>query len=107
MTGEYCCDFVCGVAGECDREAFRDCVGCDFEYECEFCAHSSDCQFKEEEIDNMKNPIPEDDKEKRMLVKPLSEDVERYPISDARIMFDSEKQRDEFKALLEKEGEQK
>ena len=49
--------------------------------------------------------IPEDDKEKRMLVKPLSEDVERYPISDARIMFDSEKQRDEFRALLEKEGE--
>lgn len=30
-------------------------------------------------------------------------DVERYPISDARITFDSEKQRDEFKALLEKE----
>ena len=26
------------------------------------------------------------------------------PISDARITFDSEKQRDEFKALLEKEG---
>lgn len=25
--------------------------------------------------------------------------------SDARIMFDSEKQRDEFKALFEKEGE--
>ena len=32
-------------------------------------------------------------------------DAERYPISDARIMFDSEKQRDEFKALLEKEGD--
>lgn len=32
-------------------------------------------------------------------------DVERYPITDARITFDSEKQRDEFKTLLEKERE--
>ena len=39
------------------------------------------------------------EKEKITLV-----DVERYPISDARIAFDTEKQRDEFKALLEKEG---
>lgn len=39
------------------------------------------------------------EKEKITLV-----DVERYPINDARIAFDTEKQRDEFKALLEKEG---
>ena len=37
----------------------------------------------------------------------IPEDVERYPINDARITFDSEKQRDEFKALLEKEGRTK
>ena len=37
--------------------------------------------------------------------EPAQTEARRYPISDARIMFDSEKQRDEFKALLEKEAE--
>lgn len=38
----------------------------------------------------------------KALERLIAKDVERYPISDARIMFDSEKQRDKFKALLEK-----
>lgn len=51
MSQEYCFNYKCVSSGHCVDEEITSCGGCQFLYDCEFCANNGDCQLREEDQD--------------------------------------------------------